>query len=84
MTTVEALNLAAQSEWIPVSERLPERETDVLIASALQPKAGMSIAYLNESWERDGCLDWFCSEERFCKWLWAIVTHWRPLPEGPK
>jgi hypothetical protein len=92
MTTVEALNIAAQSEWIPVAERLPNlpddevglRETVVLIYSAFPGWESIDKAYLDKSWGNQQPYDWFCPDENFSKWDWNKVTHWRLLPEGPK
>jgi len=64
------------SEWISVTDRLPEDDTHVLVYDT---KEGMCRGYIYlQSWSHwplgsfagDGCL--------FC------VTHWQPLPEPPK
>lgn len=66
-------------EWIPVSERLPELNTDVLVCDAKYGYFGVwSLGrYKNKDalyWEDDG--GWFKSLDD--------VTHWMPLPEPPK
>lgn len=64
--------------WIPVTERLPEDRSDVLI-----------VAYWHERW---GVYMGWCAPER-AEWSVHIgigdrndvaVTHWMPLPEPPK
>lgn len=64
--------------WIPVTERLPEDRSDVLV-----------VAYWHERW---GVYMGWCAPER-AEWSVHIgigdrndvaVTHWMPLPEPPK
>jgi hypothetical protein len=64
--------------WIPVTERLPEDRSDVLV-----------VAYWHERW---GVYMGWCAPERVA-WSVHIgigdrsdiaVTHWMPLPEPPK
>lgn len=64
--------------WIPVTERLPEDRSDVLV-----------VAYWHERW---GIYMGWCAPER-AEWSVHIgigdrndvaVTHWMPLPEPPK
>lgn len=57
-------------EWIPVSERLPERGQKVLAFDPLMPIV-QSGRLTNEGWNCEG-LD-------FLK-----PTHWMPLPEPPE
>lgn len=60
--------------WIPVSERLPEEETDVLICNS---KGNIVVArYMVFD---DGTLEWYTS-----KWHTGEVTAWMPLPEPYK
>ena len=63
--------------WIPVTERLPEDRSDVLV-----------VAYWHERW---GVYMGWCAPER-AAWSVHIgigdrsdidVTHWMPLPEPP-
>ena len=60
-----------KSEWIPVTERLPEKAGDYLVFS----KAGnYSIQY-------------FYIDGSYKAFLYAevgTITHWMPLPEPPK
>ena len=66
--------------WIPVTERLPEAETDVLVFS------GGYVSILTYRYDRGGNLKFMYMDdcgywhERFA----PIVTHWMPLPEAPK
>ena len=64
--------------WIPVTERLPEDRSDVLV-----------VAYWHERW---GVYMGWCAPKR-AEWSVHIgigdrndvaVTHWMPLPEPPK
>ena len=60
-------------EWIPVSERLPEEDVDVLITYKYSGKKIVTTAYKlpNNGWmfDNDG---WIPDE---------VVTAWMPLPE---
>ena len=58
----------AKHQWIPVSERLPEKYTRVLVYSK-RIRLGRNIDFMNE----DG--DWHTIPE---------VSYWMPLPEPPK
>ena len=58
------------SEWIPVSERLPEEEQRVLVWSQSN---GLHIAYL-DLWQQ-----WRDADDNHGK----KITHWMPLPEPP-
>ena len=58
-------------KWIPVTERLPEKEEVVLChcrANIIE-----TLAYYDESWQG--------YSGRYMK---GFVTHWMPLPEPPK
>lgn len=67
-----------RTRWIPVTERLPEDRSDVLV-----------VAYWHERW---GVYMGWCAPER-AEWSVHIgigdrndvaVTYWMPLPEGPE
>lgn len=67
------------SGWIPVSERMPEREVDVQVYCP--DKKEQMVAYL----ERNELEGYF----RFATWrtgegIYCQPTHWMPLPAGPK
>lgn len=68
-----AIDLLERTRWIPVSERLPEIETEVIVFSGLL----MWIAFLTKEkvWEIVG------HDETYDQ---SLVTHWMPLPEPPK
>lgn len=66
-------------KWIPVSERMPEREVDVQVYCP--DKKEQMVAYL-ESNELEGYF-------RFATWrtgdgIYCQPTHWMQLPAGPK
>lgn len=67
--------------WIPVEERLPEDCADVLaLVTGLYGKCSFERAPMLCAWfGKDG---WFCNE--YPNWDNPGVTHWMPLPEGPK
>lgn len=64
--------------WIPVTERLPEPETDVL---ALFDNGDTESMWQN--WANGNPKDCFVYDD-----LYEVpprtVTHWMPLPEGPE
>ena len=57
-------------EWIPVSDRLPEKGKDVLVYT-LTHDVLKAHCY--------GDRQWFAHDG-----IWRVVTHWMPLPEPPK
>ena len=66
-------------KWIPVSERMPEREVDVQVYCP--DKKEQMVAYL-ESNELEGYF-------RFATWrtgdgIYCQPTHWMPLPAAPR
>lgn len=70
--------LQARQKWIPVTERLPEDRSNVLV-----------VAYWHERW---GVYMGWCAPER-AEWSVHIgigdrddvaVTYWMPLPEVPE
>lgn len=67
----ELSRLKAQQRWIPVTERLPEDDDDVLIMSSGSISMGYYSIY-NEYWA--DYINVYNSD----------VTHWMPLPEPPK
>ena len=62
--------------WIPVSEKLPEDETDVLVCNA---KGDMIVCRGSRSTEIEGEFIWYV-----CDWRYGNVTHWKPLPKAPE
>ena len=59
--------------WIPVSERLPEEETDVLICNE---NGDIELSSGSYSTELENVFIWYTSGWRFGK-----VTAWQPLPQ---
>lgn len=71
-----AIQALEQTRWIPVSERLPEEETDVLICNV---NGDIAISRGSYSTEMKNEFIWYTSGWRFGK-----VTAWMPLPEPYK
>lgn len=67
----------AQQRWIPVSERLPNKDNDVLTYETSKYVGVERIA-----------IDRLEEEEKHPIWMyttgWFEVTHWMPLPEPPE
>jgi hypothetical protein len=61
--------------WIPVSERLPEELTTVLV---FHPDAPFAPSGIDLASQMDGD-SWMLSDGRLAK-----PTHWMPLPEPPE
>ena len=61
-------------KWIPVSERLPEDNQDVLAYMQNSIESRIFPANYHKGWWED------------CIWNTRVlsVTHWMPLPEAPK
>lgn len=75
---IEALEKQATSEWIPVSEGLPEGENEVLVTVSgklnnITFDNAIEIGFYCEidGWIINGYLDWATPQ----------VTAWQPLPE---
>lgn len=68
--------LEQEPKWIPVSERLPEEETDVLVCNA---NGDIEISSGSYSTEVKNEYIWYTSGWRFGK-----VIAWMPLPKPYK
>jgi len=71
------IRLTAHTEWIPVTERLPEIHTNVLVVDKAHD---MAVGSLEKIWDS---IVWICPfsavDDEDCK-----ITHWMPLPEPPE
>jgi hypothetical protein len=69
------------SEWIPVTERLPERDVIVLICHTTDGRTEVSPAF---NWGYDAVGNWggFVGLDEYCE-KYLGVTHWMPLPDPP-
>lgn len=65
-----------KGEWIPVSERLPEDETEVLVCSNLN---NIAVCIGSRSTEIKGAFIWYTSS-----WMFGEVVAWQPLPKPYK
>ena len=85
-----AENVATVQEWIPVTERLPERDKEVLlIVHGWEDRLYYTGCLHRQEAERS----WLTGiESKASDWkIWGfsylrepIVTHWMPLPNPPK
>lgn len=66
-----------EDEWIPVTERLPEKD---------EPNSTTSIDVLITDGERitKGFYSFEFDDEWICEYPEIKVTHWKPLPNPPK
>lgn len=60
-------------DWILVSERLPEPETQALVAFKGGGVYSVDVGRKGEGFFIDDC--WH---------LWTMATHWMPMPEPPR
>lgn len=67
--------------WIPVAERLPSGDNQVLVVVSGKPKENITLAgavKLATLYSDGWCL------ETWPEWTGAEVTHWMPIPETPE
>lgn len=70
----ELKQLREQTKWIPISEKMPEEETDVLICNS---KGNIEVS--RGSVFDDGTWEWYTSG-----WHFGEVIAWQPLPKPYK
>lgn len=68
----DAIERLQKPQWIPVTERLPEFDTEVLV-----------YAYNHNIWVWEYHGNAWEAEDGFYHEV-DVVTHWMPLPEPPK
>lgn len=71
-------------KWIPVTERLPMYNVDVLV---YRPKMAMKVLVSSyEGYYGEDDNEWHEGWARYDKGLGgnSVITHWMPLPEPPK
>lgn len=71
------LDEVAKPQWIPVTERLPEHLTSVIVH---RKDGGIFIWEYFDNSQTDEC--WI--DDRMNVYSFYDVTHWRPLPKPPK
>ena len=69
-------NLPSAQRWIPVSERLPKDDEEVII-SCTDDSGDTPFSYTTVAWHFKGT--WLCKDDR-C----FFITAWMPLPEPYK
>lgn len=62
-------------KWIPVAERMPEEDTDVIAFCYWHESWQVQVCHLSSNWGQ-----WYTS----IAGQWVKVTHWMPLPQPPK
>ena len=70
----EVAALKAERRWIPVGERLPELDQDVLAIV----EGDIAIGHFYEEWGGDVYFSWVEVGAM------QVATHWMPLPELPE
>ena len=73
--------LQERHRWIPVTERQPAGDDQVLIVASGKPRENIEL--VNAAELASFCSDGWCLEN-WPDWTGAIVTHWMPLPEAPE
>lgn len=81
MPTVDPESRRPHGRWVPVEEKLPDKDHDwVLVACEFVPEGGYGVPHVaelrNGVWYAD-CYDIPLED------AWVKVTHWMPLPDSP-
>lgn len=63
----------ATPKWIPVTERLPDRNSKVLVCDNREDYVSIWERFADDLWYGDDII-----------WATEDITHWMPLPEPPK
>lgn len=71
-----------QRRWIPVEERLPERDDCVLVCASGKPQENITLCDAVELATYSGNEGWIL--ECWPEWETADVTYWMPLPPAPE
>lgn len=75
--------LQERQKWIPVTERLPEGDDDVLAVVHGRPTQNIElIGALHIAAYCGSDAGWYVPE--YPDWDDPQVTHWMPLPDGPE
>jgi hypothetical protein len=69
-------NSETTTKWIPVTERLPEEDKDVLAFCYWHESWQVQVCHLSSNWNGQ----WYTSVAG----QWVIVSHWQYLPQPPK
>ena len=72
-----AINAVEQTTWIPVSERLPEDEQEILFST----KTGR--VHSGKYHDDDSANQWYSHKDKCRAWN-NVVSAWMPLPEPYK
>ena len=73
-----AVKIAKEQVWIPVTERLPDSQSDVLVVAFWHEKWQTMIGWHSDIGEKWRVITPHGEREPGC------VTHWMPLPEQPE
>lgn len=86
----EIEKLRSGRQWVPVTERLPEPEVEVLLVAKGWGNKMLYIGYLHPIKPEKSWLTGIESKgSEWAIWGWSylrepIVTHWMPLPKAPE
>ena len=78
----EIMVLRERGRWIPVEERLPERDDCVAVCVSGKPQTNIILQNAVELATFSGKEGWIL--EFWPEWESADVTHWMPLPPAPE